>query len=463
MTTVATSDNIWATVARDEVAAAARSPPPDCGHYIGSPQPGSASSTPRPGKGDGKAGPLPPAMSLPADWCAASDDDEDEATDAGRRHKAAALATAVLLSCADGAGADDDDNAVVSARSAAKTASARSAAADELSEYAAHDDSRSTATAEHHADPEEEDGVKGWVNHAGLRAEAAAARGTGYHHKATPILVPGPASWEDGDDGSDESAEEDDGDYDYEDEEAPEEDGGDAPFAGGATMKRQYSASFHVTAGGDADGDDAIEEEVEEDEVLSSSPGSAARCRAVAADDEVAEVAEERCELPFDLEAQRQQLEWEKSQALAEYCTRMTAAQVVSENDQRVSLAILMREAHRHHRRAAFKSGAMTGGAAGKPKFPIVGSVARPPFTTDFQWRQIAGNAMEDFELNGHASVQRMLSCMCIFSPASSARDYGDHEDARIGRATRQRQKLIQLQMQAARGGSGLFLEPESF
>jgi len=306
--------------------------------------------------------------------------------------------------------------------------------------------------------------VKGWANHAGLRAEAAAARGSGYHHKATPILVPGPASWEDGDDGSDESAEEDDGDYDFEDEEAPEEDGGDAPFAGGATMKRQYSASFHVTAGGDADGDDAIEEEVEEEELLSSSPGSAdRRCRALAADDDDAEVAEERCETPLDLEAQRQQIEWEKSQALAEYCTRMTAAQVVSENDQRVSLAILMREAHRHHRRAAFKSGAMTGGVSGKPKFPIVGSVARPPFTTDFQWRQIAGNAMEDFELNGHASVQRMLSCMCIFSPASSARDYGDHEDARIGRATRQRQKLIQLQMQAARGGSGLFLEPESF
>ena len=196
---------------------------------------------------------------------------------------------------------------------------------------------------------------------------------------------------------------------------------------------------------------------------------------------------------------QRQRVEWFYMQRHAEFCTRHQQAQQMSPKDQRIALCILMSEAHRHHRRTLIRLQRDHSHNQRKHQEPLTSGnllVSSPPslprmsnfrgisnhnhhfithsgskmgtrngahdvqhYTTDGAWKRIATAAMEDFEFGGHPSVQRTLSCMCIFSPVSSARVYSDHEEARLARAQRQRNLLMQIHLQAERTGKSLFLQ----
>lgn len=138
------------------------------------------------------------------------------------------------------------------------------------------------------------------------------------------------------------------------------------------------------------------------------------------------------------LESQKQHIEFERNQRRAEYTARMQREASMSYNDHRVALQLVMREAQRLHVKEA---------AAG-----------RPHIDTE-SWHALADAAMDDFERYGHPTVQRNLSCMCIFSGVSGAREYGEHEEERQRRQANQHRTLHALRLQAARGGCPYFLK----
>jgi hypothetical protein len=140
----------------------------------------------------------------------------------------------------------------------------------------------------------------------------------------------------------------------------------------------------------------------------------------------------------LDMDAQRRQLEWERSQQRAAYHSEMQRTVCLAADDRQKALQCLMNEAHRYHNKNAH---------CGRPH------VATPV------WRDLAESVHADFSVNGHPNVQRNLSCMCIFSTISAAKQYGDHEEERARRQAGQHRTLQALRLQNARGGSALFLK----
>lgn len=141
---------------------------------------------------------------------------------------------------------------------------------------------------------------------------------------------------------------------------------------------------------------------------------------------------------PFlDLDAQRRQVDWERAQQRASYHAEMQRKVSLTAADRTRALQCLMNEAHRFHRRHR---------SAGRPH------------VEDNVWYNLADSVDDDLTASGPPTVQRNLSCMCIFSTVSAARDYGDHEDERSRRQAGQHRTLQALRMQVARGGSPYFL-----
>uniref|UniRef100_A0A7S1Q2R8 Uncharacterized protein n=1 Tax=Neobodo designis TaxID=312471 RepID=A0A7S1Q2R8_NEODS len=155
---------------------------------------------------------------------------------------------------------------------------------------------------------------------------------------------------------------------------------------------------------------------------------------------------------PFlDLDAQRRQVEWDKSQLRAAYHNEMQRT-VTLGNDERVAaLRALVNEADRFHRRHLAPAGAA---------LPLEGGPANP--LTPAQWGDIGFGVECDLESSGPASVQRNLSCMCIFSLHTAAREYGDHEEERSRRQAGQHRTIQALRLQAMRGEPSRFLLPRS-
>lgn len=173
----------------------------------------------------------------------------------------------------------------------------------------------------------------------------------------------------------------------------------------------------------DDDGDDIIGSGAEQDD---------------AGFDDAASPCAMEPEHPFlDMDAQRGQVQWERHQQRAAYHAEMQRTVAFSHEDRARALQCLLNEAHRFHHRLA-KSG----------------RVAMPPQV----WRGLAAEVEDDLVTSGPPMVQRNLSCMCIFSGACAAREYGDHEDDRNRRQANQHRTLSVLKVQGLRGEPSRFL-----
>lgn len=174
---------------------------------------------------------------------------------------------------------------------------------------------------------------------------------------------------------------------------------------------------------------------------------------------------------PFlNMDEQEAAIASHRSQALYEFCNTMTAKAAVSTDDLAVSSKILLHEAHRLHKiRLRAKQG--TGHFGGLPLLPphLRGATQTNSSSNhrvmdvkecDTMWQRVAHNSARDLYVEGHAFVQRRLSCMCIFSATKDDRHYHDNDGERMTRLVRQERLLMQIQQQALSGGNAHFLEP---
>lgn len=140
----------------------------------------------------------------------------------------------------------------------------------------------------------------------------------------------------------------------------------------------------------------------------------------------------------LDMDVQRQQVAFEKQQRLAAHCAQMAAQHALTSEQQTVALKIVMHEAHRLQRQRDTSLGAAE---------------------CDRMWQVIGCAAVRDIFVEGHAFVQRRLSCMCIFNPHGGRKEYVDSDNDRLRRQANQQAVLKALRMQAACGGSDAFLK----
>lgn len=146
---------------------------------------------------------------------------------------------------------------------------------------------------------------------------------------------------------------------------------------------------------------------------------------------------------PFlDIEAQRVMLDYEKQQRQSEFVCRMNMETMLHGDSQELAVKLLMNEAHRQHR-----------ARIAKKQSPLEKD------DCDLLWLRLAKPVLRDFHLEGHAFVQRKMSCMCMFNPLTDDRIYGDSDNDRVERLARQSRVLQTLRAQAKTGGSAYFLQ----
>lgn len=142
----------------------------------------------------------------------------------------------------------------------------------------------------------------------------------------------------------------------------------------------------------------------------------------------------------LDLDAQRAQLALEREDRHQRYCQEMTSMATLDGECRRVSLRLILHEAHRAHRAAKSSKGDVRA-------------------LSDRQFEKIASDLESCMELEGHATALRNISCMCLWNPSNCARQFGDHEGERARREVNMRRTITALRMQALTGGSALFLK----
>lgn len=129
----------------------------------------------------------------------------------------------------------------------------------------------------------------------------------------------------------------------------------------------------------------------------------------------------------LDMEEQRQQVQWHKSEAHQAFQAHYAQLAAIKQEDRIVATKLLLNEAHRMHRLAKARG---------------------IQHTTDAEWKRIAGAIDEEFATGSVTLAQRSVSCMCVFSPSSSAREYGEHEGDRHRRHMSQQNVILELSLQ---------------
>lgn len=154
-----------------------------------------------------------------------------------------------------------------------------------------------------------------------------------------------------------------------------------------------------------------------------------------------------------------------KAQCLYDFCTTMVNSQSIATDDLAIAAKILVNEAHRLQT-ARHRSGVpalVLGGMSMLPQHLRHTSAQTSKMQAEQRrtmWERVGNNVARDLYVEGHAFVQRRLSCMCIFSVTKEERFYHDNDSERMQRLARQERLLGEIQEQAMRGGNRYFLHP---